>query len=352
MMDGEVTGVRTVGIVGLGLIGGSLALRLVRAGIEVHAWNHTDRPYAAARAAGIRCEPGLRQLAQLRPDLIVLCNPLRAMPQVLEAVGPFVDERATTLSDVGSVKGQVRKQVREAGLAGCYVGAHPMAGNELSGFGAADPGLLDNALWAVDVDSQTDYGRFLAVSSMITNGLGNRMIVLDDRTHDRAAAMISHMPHAVATCLINMLCDDPDRNVAAALAAGSWRDMTRVALTDPDRTRAMIEEDDANVAALLHDLAGRLTRLADDLQRSDGDALADFFFRGQDFRDFKRRVGHSGAGGGSRSAGPGDESRREADMRLDPLTWRDDLLLSARRGENIISFISPRHVRIRTNNAM
>ncbi len=109
-----------------------------------------------------------------------------------------------------------------------------MAGNELSGWAAAAPALYDNALCAMTVDGDTDYRRFLAVARMITDDVGNRVIVLDDDTHDRAAALISHMPHVVATALINQLTDDPDRNIAAALAAGSWRDMTRVALTDPD----------------------------------------------------------------------------------------------------------------------
>ena len=70
---------------------------------------------------------------------------------------------------------------------------------------------------------------------MITGLCGNRMIVVDDRTHDRAAGLISHMPHVVATALVNELVADPERDIATALAAGSWRDMTRVAL-DPIRT--------------------------------------------------------------------------------------------------------------------
>ena len=186
--------------------------------------------------------------------------------------------------------------MRDAGLAGRYVGAHPMAGNELSGWAAADPALYDNALWAMTVDGDTDYRRFLAVARMITDDAGNRVIVLDDDTHDRAAALISHMPHVVATALINQLTDDPDRNIAAALAAGSWRDMTRVALTDPDRTRAMVEEDADNVERLLRMMAARLTEVADELHGADAGAIAAFFADGQPFRDYKSAV-RSGADG-------------------------------------------------------
>ena len=198
----------TVGVIGLGLIGGSLARRLAVRGVSVVAWNHRPHPYAQAEADGIRCMRTLAELVEAQPEVIVLCNPLKAMPAILGELRPLLEPyQDITLTDVGSVKMMVRDQVRDAGLAGRYVGAHPMAGNELSGWAAAAPSLYDNALWAMTVDGDTDYRRFLAVARMITDDVGNRVIVLDDDTHDRAAALISHMPHVVATALINQLTD-------------------------------------------------------------------------------------------------------------------------------------------------
>lgn len=75
-----------IAIVGLGLIGGSLARRLVNAGCEVTAWNHNDRPYATAEADGIICKPTLAALAETKPNVLVLCNPLKAMPEILGAL--------------------------------------------------------------------------------------------------------------------------------------------------------------------------------------------------------------------------------------------------------------------------
>ena len=213
--------VDTVGIVGLGLIGGSLARRLTERGVRVIAWNHRSHPYAQAEADGIFCKSTLSELMDAEPDVVVLCNPLKAMPAILAALAPLMgDHPNTTLTDVGSVKGMVRDQVKAAALGKCYVVAHPMAGNELSGWQAADPHLYDGALWAITVDESTDYRRFLDVAAMITKDVGNRVIVVDDETHDKAAAMISHMPHVVSTALINELVANPDRNIAAALAAG------------------------------------------------------------------------------------------------------------------------------------
>ena len=156
-----------IAIVGLGLIGGSLARRLVNAGCEVTAWNHNDRPYATAEADGIICKPTLAALAETKPNVLVLCNPLKAMPEILGALKPLIDTETTTLTDVGSVKGMVRDQVKAIGLDGCYVGAHPMAGNELSGWEASDPTLYDDALWAITVDEHTEYRRFRAVADMV-----------------------------------------------------------------------------------------------------------------------------------------------------------------------------------------
>lgn len=80
-----------IAIVGLGLIGGSLARRLVNAGCEVTAWNHNDRPYATAEADGIICKPTLAALAETKPNVLVLCNPLKAMPEILGALKPLID---------------------------------------------------------------------------------------------------------------------------------------------------------------------------------------------------------------------------------------------------------------------
>lgn len=337
--------VNTVGIIGLGLIGGSLARRLAERGIRVVAWNHRPHPYAQAEADGIFCKSTLAELMDAEPDVVVLCNPLKAMPAMLDSLAPLMGEHPrTTITDVGSVKGMVREQVEAAGLGKCYVGAHPMAGNELSGWQAADPHLYDDALWAVTVDSATNYQRFLDVAALITKGVGNRLIVLDDETHDKAAAMISHMPHVVSTALINELSAYPDRNIAAALAAGCWRDMTRVALTDPDRTRAMVEEDALNVEALLRRMAKRLTDMADQLHDGDETDVIRFFAEGSPFRQYKSALTHASDGAA--------ESLPERELTVPESGWQQTLLFSARRGEAIIGFVNPRQAIIQLRPAM
>lgn len=337
--------VNTVGIIGLGLIGGSLAWRLAERGIRVVAWNHRPHPYAQAEADGIFCKSTLAELMDAEPDVVVLCNPLKAMPAMLDSLAPLMGEHPrTTITDVGSVKGIVREQVEAAGLGECYVGAHPMAGNELSGWQAADPHLYDDALWAVTVDSATNYQRFLDVAALITKGVGNRLIVLDDETHDKAAAMISHMPHVVSTALINELSAYPDRNIAAALAAGCWRDMTRVALTDPDRTRAMVEEDALNVEALLRRMAKRLTDMADQLHDGDETDVIRFFAEGSPFRQYKSALTHASDGAA--------ESLPERELTVPESGWQQTLLFSARRGEAIIGFVNPRQAIIQLRPAM
>lgn len=323
--------VETVGIIGLGLIGGSLARRLNANGVKVTAWNHRPHPYEAAQAEGIRCMGTLEELVAGEPQVLVLCNPLKAMPWILGELKPLLDAHpGITLTDVGSVKGMVLNQVEQAGLGERYVGAHPMAGNELSGWTAADPHLYDGALWAITVTPATEYRRFLAVAELIVKDCGNRLIVMDSGTHDRAAALISHMPHVVATSLINELVGNRDRNIAAALAAGSWRDMTRVALTDPNRTRAMVEEDRTNVEALLRSMASRLNAVADALHGGDEGAMGEFFAEGQPFRDYK-----------------GIHEFTQGELDVPEQGWQQALLESARRGESITSFIDAHRVRFR-----
>ena len=227
-----------------------------------------------------------------------------------------------------------------------------MAGNEKSGWDAADPRLFDDALWALSVDDDTDYRRFLTVAELVTEAVGNRIIVLNDTVHDQAAALISHMPHVVATALANELTDSPNRNIEVALAAGSWRDMTRVALTDPDRTRAMVEEDAANVEILLRSMARRLTTVADQLHASQLSApqspaavagqrgLLSFFAKADPFREYKA-LSSSGTVEYPTSA-----------VTVSPQSWQRDLLESARRGEHIMRVAGPWTFSVITRSAL
>lgn len=332
----------SVGIVGLGLIGGSLAKRLAKLPeCRVYAWNRHHDPYEEAENLGIDCVENVQDLAKLRPNVLILCNALFAMPSILQEIAPYIDKSRTTISDVGSVKTLVRDQVAAAGLQDCYVGAHPMAGSEFTGWKASSAELLNGALWALTVDNNTEFWRVANVLQMIVPLCKNRAIVLDDETHDNSAALISHMPHVVATSLANVLCDQPNRAIALQLSAGSWRDMTRVALTDPQRTRAMVIENRHNTAKLLRSVISELTFAANmldqDAQTAD-DSEQEFFAKAQSWREYKYQQRNS-----SKTNTDQSDDMNQSDAANSRLwkydsrsNWQKDLLESARLGESIV----------------
>lgn len=340
--DAEFSQNFSVGIVGLGLIGGSLAKRLAKLPeCRVYAWNRHHDPYEEAENLGIDCVENVQDLAKLRPNVLILCNALFAMPSILQEIAPYIDKSRTTISDVGSVKTLVRDQVAAAGLQNCYVGAHPMAGSEFTGWKASSAELLNGALWALTVDNNTEFWRVANVLRMIVSLCKNRAIVLDDETHDNSAALISHMPHVVATSLANVLCDQPNRAIALQLSAGSWRDMTRVALTDPQRTRAMVSENRHNTAKLLRSVISELTFAANmldqDAQTAD-DHEQEFFAKAQSWREYKYQQRNSYKTNTNQS----DDMNQSdaANSRLwkydSRSNWQQELLESARLGESIV----------------
>lgn len=332
--DAEFSQKFSVGIVGLGLIGGSIAKRLVDAGsCKVYAYNRHQTMYSEARALGITCVESVVDLARMQPNVLILCNSLASMPEVLGEISRGINKQRTTLTDVGSVKGLVREQVKAAGLGDCYIGAHPMAGSEFTGWQASSAELLRGALWAVSVDESSDFWRFLAILRVIVNLCGNRALVLNDSIHDASAALISHMPHVVSTALANVLCENENRNVALQMSAGSWRDMTRVALTDPNRTRAMVVENRRNVADLLGSVIAELSFAKKMLEGSDECNECDeraFFAKADSWREYKYK---ERAVACDESAGDLRELRFAIDC---PGDWQSQLIQSAQIGEQIV----------------
>jgi prephenate dehydrogenase len=239
-----------VAVIGLGLIGGSLLQALAARGHRVVGFDADPATRANARTASARAVAGTRwQVAgTIRDaigdaDLVVLAVPLTALPVVLREMTGY----SGLVTDVTSVKGPVRNLTGDF----TFVGGHPMAGKETSGFRSADPALFAGCAWVLCLEpDRTSLPHWLALAELFT-GLGARVVPTTADEHDRAVAAVSHVPHLLAAALATAVADDP---LAAALAAGSFRDGTRVAGSRPELVAAMCGGNAAAVPPALDDV--------------------------------------------------------------------------------------------------
>lgn len=258
-MVSEVRALR-IGVAGLGLIGGSLALALRDAGHEVTVFDPDAATCDLAQADGFTPTQDIAQLAAAGLDLLVLAAPLRAFEQLLDGAAQHLTPH-TVVMDVGSVKQAVQHLVERCGLAHQFVGAHPMSGTERSGYRAADPALMREVQWVLTPTPASPAPGVRLVLELITRSLAGRVSVHDPATHDALVAKISHVPHLVASSLLTSVATNPSGAEALRLAAGSYRHGTRVAGTAPQRTAAMIEENRQAVVDGLDLFLADLTQL-------------------------------------------------------------------------------------------
>lgn len=261
-----------VGVLGLGLIGGSLLRRLAASsGAHGVGWDADPATVAQASAAGLAVVAGVEELVSAC-DVLVLAVPLPALGPVLDEVaartGTGRAYAGPLLTDVVSVKSAVLTLATERGLP--FVGGHPMAGTAESGFAAGDAALLDRAVWVLCVEDGTDLPSWLEVARLVT-GLGCPVVPATAAAHDAAAARVSHLPHLLAAALAAGA-EDP---LARTLAAGSFRDGTRVAATRAELTAGMCAGNAAEVVAALDDVLATLAQARAMLR--DGDDLRPWF---------------------------------------------------------------------------
>ncbi|WP_431240900.1 prephenate dehydrogenase [Mycolicibacterium aichiense] len=232
-------------VLGLGLIGGSVLRAAVGAGREALGYNRSVEGAEGARFDGFSATTDLTEAlawAAEHEALIVLAVPMPAVSQLLSHIKDVAGD--CPLTDVISVKRAVLDAVRKAGLLDRYVGGHPMAGTAHSGWSAGDARLFVGAPWVLTVDEHVDARVWEQVMHLALDCHAVIVPATSDE-HDAAAAGISHLPHLLAEALAETAGEVP---LAFALAAGSFRDGTRVAATAPDLVRAMCE---ANAEQLL-----------------------------------------------------------------------------------------------------
>ncbi|MGF2946527.1 prephenate dehydrogenase [Mycobacterium sp. Lab-001] len=235
-------------VLGLGLIGGSIMRAAAAAGREVFGYNRSvEGAHAAVSdgfAAGTDLAGTLARAAETGA-LIVLAVPVPALAGMLAYVAELAPD--CPLTDVTSVKCAVHDEVADAGLLRRFVGGHPMTGTADSGWAAGDAGLFTRAPWVVSVDDHVDPGVWSMVTALALD-CGALVVPARSDEHDAAAAAISHLPHLLAEALAVTAGEVP---LAFALAAGSFRDGTRVAGTAPDLVRAMCEGNAARLVPTL-----------------------------------------------------------------------------------------------------
>jgi prephenate dehydrogenase len=213
--------VTLVAIAGTGLIGSSIGFGLSRAGWTVYGWDPDEEAAAGALAVGAVDEivGSFDNLVAIDPDLLVLAGPPAATVASLQGLST-----ETLTIDVAGVK---RPIVAAAGV-NRFVGTHPMAGREVSGPEAATPGLFRGATWVITTDGASEDD--LAAIEALVRSLGATPARMTAAEHDAAVARISHLPQLVAAA---MLVNAAGTEGAMDLAAGSFRDITRVAASDP-----------------------------------------------------------------------------------------------------------------------
>ena len=236
-----------VGVLGLGLIGGSIAAGLAKAGWLVTGYDADADTLATARELNLASEyvDSIEELLAGEPDILVVAIPPKATIEVLSDL-----DTDAVVMDVAGVKIPV---MAAGGHLPAFVGTHPMAGRETSGPRAASAALFSGASWVV-VEGAAPEATALAV--VVVEALGGRVVTMSASDHDAAVARISHLPQLVAGALLATAVEEDG---ALELAAGSFRDLTRVGASQPI---PWVETLQANAAAVLDSIGVLRERLA------------------------------------------------------------------------------------------
>jgi prephenate dehydrogenase len=247
---------RALGVVGVGLIGGSIGMAARRAGWEVLGVD-TPAVLALARTTGAVDRPST--VAELRgADLVVVAAPVSRIPAVL-------DELAATeavVTDVGSTKAAIVRRAAAAGIRR-FVGGHPMAGSQLSGVGNASPDLFRGARYLLTPTEETLPEAYARVTQLVRDDLGAVPTAVEPERHDLLVAALSHLPHLMAVALLQVTSEiSPD---ALGFAGPSFRDLTRVGASNPALWADILAENSSAVRATVESFADAMRRLEGDI---------------------------------------------------------------------------------------
>ena len=282
-----------LGLIGCGLMGGSFALALKRAGLVKRVVGYSKSPSTTAQARQlgvIDVEAPSALLAVAGADIVLLAVPVSATEATFKSIKHLITPQ-TLVMDVGSTKRDVvdaaRRALREQ--VGSFVPAHPITGKEVSGVEHAEPDLYIGKHVILTPIERT-LPRQIHQATEVWSALGCNVVQMTPESHDAAFAAVSHLPHLIAFAMMQSLISQPKGQEYLQLAGPGFRDFTRIAASDPHMWRDIMLANREELLAQSQSFRQALLQLEQLIDKQDGDALEDLIAEASDTRADWRMV--------------------------------------------------------------
>jgi arogenate dehydrogenase (NADP+) len=263
-----------IGIIGLGLIGGSILKSLKSQGYSLIGVSKSEETVQKVINSGIteHCSTDLAILKNA--DIIFVCTPINKVCQTLVDLSEIVSPNCI-ITDVASIKGSINEFVEDLPKQLNFIGGHPMAGTENKGFDNAPQNLYKGAKWVLTpmkTTKQDDLNKLIS----IVKEMGAEVIITDPIVHDKAVSLISHMPLLLSQALFGVVRNYENKQVselAMKLAASGFRDMTRISATNPELAEDMLFENSKNVQSSTEELIEYLNNMLTKIKADNREAF-------------------------------------------------------------------------------
>lgn len=277
---------RRIAIIGVGLIGGSLGLTLRKfslAEVVVGAGRNPENIQLAVKRGALHQGYKTVTEAVVNAELIYLSTPVKAIIPTLKEILPYLSP-GTIITDAGSTKTEIVRQAENILPPDIsFIGGHPMAGSEQQGIMAASDRLFDNAFYIFTPTEKTSLTALAKLKTLAKN-LGARVIEMSPEKHDCVVAAISHLPHLVAVCLVNTLLAFPDKEHFLSLAAGGFKDTTRIAAGSPEMWRDIFLSNQEMVLTTTNFFRHQLGLFEEAIASGNGQAVFNFLEQARKIR--------------------------------------------------------------------
>jgi len=278
---------KKVSIIGLGLIGGSLA-RALREKVGITEITAVNRSQASIDAAveDKTITRGFLDLNQFvyDSDIIFICTPVRRAIEYIEILKDKVKPDCI-ITDVGSTKSEITTYINKMDRPPLFIGGHPMAGTENTGYRSGMVHLFENAFYVL-TPSKTSNEESISIMTEIVKKIGAIPVILDADEHDKATGCISHVPHIIASSLVNLAKKlDSEDEIMKTLAAGGFKDITRIASSSPEMWENIVLSNKQQIRGILDTYVEILNEFKEIMSQDNSNEILKFFDSAKSYRD-------------------------------------------------------------------